>query len=793
MATDTDVFVQRTALIKADTVNPVTTSNLINSFTDREYDSVLYDDLLPKSFATTVRKVAHKLDQGDPDYHPDGLPVINFFDEPLTEQAAQPMFWIRNQNIDLDSCWWNIFSELGLGNNHTTPTDLNDSYWHRSLDDPDIDRIPADGYPLLSSRGVHAFFFDGKITAAGAVPYELVYPEWFTAHPEYIKTDAIVKKFGLDLKLDVLVPFRENENQRDIDNIWLGFFTSLLPGSRAEAEYSHKFFREVFKDLAFASTIAQSTSPCVEYALDAAGLYANDGALKGFINDEGVTLAQKKANNYYYEYKASTDPAVDLEKVFVFTDPKNQMSIEFTADEILIRKVRGNIRNVTQYGHSIETVVGKGMPFPEFIHFKDSLYPEDPTAVTPTFSSAELNDYDDNVTQLHIDAFEQDEGAFVPVYPVAWIATRMQKEPSKYSANHPWDSETATDLNFAEGLDYYEEIIVINPRVEYRGIYSTPHRSIRAYEAFHSGDTWETTDNPNFLRWSTGSSAYVPIDAGTSFTDSGGDEESSDAIVLPTIVSVTNQLRLKEREELIARSFSVITMSVVRTHTSWRDEILPVVMAIVTIVLVLTGLFNFAEGLKQAIAEKAFTGATKYLLKSYIGGKLFLAAADEIVEVLAKELGYELAGQIVAVITLAVTAKTLQDPTAAGDDMWLKLASNFDDSFVEISQERLEGIQEKSALLQAEQKVKMDKVEEQYEDLLLSEASLNNLRTYAFQFTDEPLSDLISRTIEDKNPGTKVYEFQEFRYTVYKSLDFKKTPMILTVEQTDEEYLNNLV
>jgi len=563
MSTDTDVYAQRTQLITEQVNNPVTLSVIADATGTLEFSDALFEQFLPASISRKARAIFKKFQENDPDYHPDSLPVITLFDDPGQTEEGYPLLWLRNKNIDLDSVWWNLHNETDIPYSNHRPTDLNDTYWHVDLDDPDIDRIPEDPPTLLSSRDFVAI---DEHVGVLAVPYEIVYPEWFKAHPEYVKTDAILQDLGIDLKVDILQPIRETENFRKIDNVLVGFFMGMLPQSRAQSEYLYQFFRHIFKNKAFQSALVKQTSPCVEYALSVDGLYSKTGEVKGFIYPGGTTLQNKKSQNYYYEYKASEDVSIDLNKIFRLDDSKTDMSLELSAEEVLIRKVRGSI--VSTAGASIEVVIGKGVPYPELIHFKGMVYPEDPT-IASVNDPADVEAYDTNVIQPHVDAFVLDTGGLVDIYPVAWIAIRKQKFAK---TSHAWDTESNTTLNNPKDIPYYEEIIIINPRVEYRSVYGEAHTTQRAYNAFYPGDAYETVDSPNIFTWNNGTEAFEETDIGTAFSEDEGDSESVSALVVPIMESPLHRLRLKELDEVVSSSLSTITISVERSHSNWLNE-----------------------------------------------------------------------------------------------------------------------------------------------------------------------------------------------------------------------------
>lgn len=790
MSTSTDVFAQRTPLFgeDADLVNPVDLAMKISLLSGEKFIDLLTEETLPNSFTATARKLSYNLSQGDTDYHPFGLPSVAFNITGVSTEDTYPVFWLRNQNIDLDSCWWNIYTEMGYGYNNN-PTNFNSSYWHRTIDDPDF---PDDATSTTSlADRFKARITDGAVssplTADAAVPYELDQPYQFHPHPEYVATDAILQTLGLDLKANMLDPLRENASHEDIDHVLFGFFTGLVPKSEEEGEYLHRFFRHAFENRAFTGSMAKTKSACVSNALKTEGFYNADGDNLGWINDDSISdVSDGKSKNYYYEYKASDDSGVDLEKLFDFTDPRDEMNLEFRCDDVIIRKVRGKMSNKDH--NDVVVTVGKGETFPEFTHFRKAVTPVDPDS-PGSFTPAVLEAYDQAVTQNHkfaLQDFDSDLG--VDKDPTAWIAFRQQKKFSTHNAHTTWDSETATTLNAASERDYIEEIIIVNPRVIYRGIYSAGFKTKAAYKVLHDTSATRSADNPSFKQYNQGDSAYVTVEVGTTFP---GDTGDSDALVIPTLDLIVDDMLLKKRELVIAGSMSTLNIAIVRTSTSWVDDVLKVVLFIVIVA------FAIIPG-GQAIAAELAAITTLSELVLWLSWKYVLftgieAISDELVSLLVDEFGLESVATLISVIIAVTAFKSIPSDPTKSTEFFMSLAANLDDSFMTITQGEFEDMSKDFEDTRNEIVQRQEALDEIEEDLLGSADPNLSLATMVFLLSDESPTEFFDRTIEDKNPGIKVLGSIETEISRFKLLDHTKPPIIATDELTNAEYLDQLV
>jgi hypothetical protein len=426
MATETDVFAQISRLFTEEPINPVQLALDISARNRGvKFDDVLFTQTLPSSVALQLVRVAQRLRENDPDYYPDGLPTLEF-NEGLEIENAEglPLFWLRNNNIDIDSCWWNIFTENG-GARNNRKTDFNDEYWHRDLDDPDIDRVPEEDFTLLSERFPEIKRDSDRtgVSYSGAyVPYEVVYPEWFKAHPEYVQLENVLSPLGISAK-SILDSFRESEDSDQVDAIMLGNFIGMLPRTREDALYIHEFFKYTFRKRAFASALPKLQSPCVTHALETEGFFSQYGDSLGWINKEGNNLSQLKNNNYYYEYRVFEDlpPFVDDINVFTYKDVNEEFRLGYDADQIIIRKVKGKFKKNASHGE-ISALAGKGSYFPEFTAFEQAVYPTDPTQESFPYTVAQLEAFDDNVLDIHQDEFKGEIGD-----PQVYISIKKQK------------------------------------------------------------------------------------------------------------------------------------------------------------------------------------------------------------------------------------------------------------------------------------------------------------------------------------------------------------------------------
>jgi len=647
MSTETDVFAQITPLITEEPINAVELALSISANSGQDFGRVVTNQTLPSSLSLKLLRVAERIKQNDPDYYPDTLPSIRYKTSlGRTDDQGLGLFWIRNQNIDIDSAWWNIFTERGLPYNNDA-TELNNEYWHRDLKDPDISRLPVDGEPLLSARPVPA-------DANEAVPYELVYPEWFTAHPEYVQLDEIWQDLGLDIK-SVLEGFRDSESNEDVDHIMIGNFAGLLPRTREDAIYTFNFFKRAFENVAFTSPTSKRISPCVQYALEQQGFSDKAGNVLGWINDEGTSLADFKNNNYYYEYEVIPYNLSDDTNVFTFRDSNVELRLGFDVKQLLVRKVKGRFKDGASHGE-VRALAGKGSHFPEFTRFGEAVYPTDPTQSSYPHSDTELENYDDAVLDIHDDFFDDRLVGLTSVDPQVYLTIQVQKDFStNVRGTHPWDFETETDLNAFNDSVYYEEIIIVDPRVKYQGIYSTGFKSQPAYKAFHRGLTetvfWESSDDDKIYKFDQGSSEYELRDIGDKFT---ADFEDSDALVLPISYEVAIQLRAKERDTLLQTSLAVLSISIVRRKQSRFSQILGAVLTVVAIVAAIAGFVQFGQALLGAttIAE-----VTSVLVTYYLYGEAISFISDEIIEILIEQLGIEAAAYVAIALSLYATTK----------------------------------------------------------------------------------------------------------------------------------------
>lgn len=782
MATETDVFAQINSLFPDPELvaSPVEIALVAETLGKRDFAKVLLEETNPKSLSVKSYRLAKKLEQEDPDFHPYGISTLTTYDN--QQFNALPLFWLRNQNIDIDSCWWNIFTETRAGyNNVSTP--YNDEFWRRDLRDPDINRIPGEDHILLSERL-------GKIDPREALPYEAVYPEWFTAHPEYVKTDKILQQLGIDIPT-LLDNYRESGSDKDIDHIMLGYFLPLLPLTDGMAEYTFKYFKEILKDKVFAAPLTKKTSPCVQYALDKDGLYTETGNLNSFLNLEGTTLSELKDNNYYYEYEFGARQAFTR-----FTDPRRQMSLEFNVDNIIVRKVKGRLPK--SWHNTIHVTVGKGAPIPEFTAYADVLYPTDPNQTSFPFTAQELEDYDNNVSEQYQKGFAS--SGFLNIDPVAYISFRRQKVfIDGYSPSEDWDLETTTDLNAATTKEYYEEIIIVNPRVEYRGIYGADHKSKVAWNLFHDGSEetdfevyWSTLDKNNIFRFDLGNNRYTKKTVGTRFI---GEFIDSDALVIPVLYPVVSKLRLKDREEVVSRSLSILSLAIVRRKVSKLKKLVGILIVIFVIVFIfIPQTIAVLEGLTAAAANGTLL---TYVATVYVQTQIIGFVSDEFINLLVNELGIEAAGYIVFAITAFVGFKQLGNSQyLEGIEFlptMLKLTSNIEDSYQREISEGLKDIQKKQDLFNQEYEESLDALEAIQKELLPDPNLALTREIYMYNFTTETPSEFFNRTVGTKNPGIGEPSFAKEHVARMLRLSHKEQPAIVTEELSDKDYFKLLI
>lgn len=795
-----DVFAQRSPLLgeDADILNPVDLANKIGLLSGEKFIDLLTYETFPDSFTRAVRYITNNLEDNNPDYHPEGLSklkVSGILGGPTWNTL--PVFWLRNQNIDLDSCWWGYFTEAGFDYNNL-PTSLNDPFWLRDLNDENIDRTPT-GTSVY--QRMKALKDSGDITtlneyntADKAVPYEARYPQWFTAHNEYEKTDAILKELGIDLKGGILEPMRENPDHEDIDHVMFGFFNSLIPTSPEEGEYLFRFFREMFRFDALVGTGTfgtKRTSPCVTHARKADGLYRVSGSNAGWCDETGSTLSQHKANNYYYEYSAQDSPFVDLNNIFTFEDSKEEMNLEFEAKNVIIRKVRGTHRSLRH--NQVSVTVGKGATFPEFTHFDEVMYLEDPTGGT-TLSAAHRQAYADNVIEPHRNLLKglSANGDLIDFdFEVdTWVCFRMQKTfgSQDHSPRHVWDVESISGLNYQSGVDYYEEIIIINPRTEYRSVYNSSSKSKRAESIFHDNSFVRALSNPVFFVYKINTNSWVSIQEGPGFV---GNSDKADALVVPLVADIVDGMLLKHRETVIARSMSVLTIAIIETHSSLFDDVFKAVVFIAVVVFaIIPGAQVFAA---QLATITTLTELVTFVAVKYVTLKGISEISDVIIEFLVDELGFEVAGLVIGLLVAYATFQGLAADPSGATDLYLQLAANFDDSFVELTNEAIVGLQEDFQAFQDETTRRLDDLKDIENNLLGDVDPTVALATKIYLLTDESPTEFFNRTIEDKNPGIKVIEGLESEITRFKLLDHRKDPILVSEDISDADYLDKLV
>jgi hypothetical protein len=811
MSTETDVFAQITPLITDETISPVElalAAEALNGAGANIFGKILLEELSPQAIASKTFRVATKLRQNDPDYHPYGLPSITYFDGRVEE--GLPTFWLRNQNIDINSCWWNIFTENGGAYNNRR-TSLNDDYWIRDLDDPDIDRVPGENFTLLSERFPEirrSSDRTGFTSAEPYIPHELVYPEWFKAHPEYVKTDKILQdELGIDAA-NLIGAIRDGESSDDVDHMLLGYYLPLLPLNDGSAQYSFNFFKDIAKDKAFSNstTSQKQTSPCIQYALDKNGLYKESGNRVPYLNNEGNTLGQIKNNNYYWE--SWVVPPIlwgSPETIFKYVDPRDEMNLEFTCQGFLVRKVKGRLQD--SYHNKVICTVGKGLPlFPEFTAYADVLYPTDPTQSTFPYTAQQLEAYDDNVSKVYQNNLKNLSSGFISIDPPAYISFMRQKVfRDGVDGFEDWDFETTTDLNSQNNSVYYEEIIIINPRIEYRGIYGAAFKSKKAYKLFHdgrnyegdSGVYWKTLDKNRIYRFWESRNLYQQETSGRSFNnaDEENDFEESDALIIPLTYGALYRLYLKDREEVVTRALCLLTIAIVRRRVSSLKKVVAALIIIFIIVsIVIPGAQAFTKELAAAYAKGELF---KFLAIKYLEYKGYELIADEIVELLVDKFGFDLAGQIIAVITVYATFKVMKDPTLlTGDDFldhMLKMTANFDDSYGRAVSDEVSKIREEDQALQEEAKTKIDEIRE-IESMLVDPNPNFQAELLVYNIVDESPGEFYNRTIENKNPGVELFDYAKNYLARYKTIIYDELPAIHDSEGLDEEdYLDQLI
>lgn len=779
MSTETDVFAQRTALFTDEdsVLNPVELANKIHLFSKEPFIDLLTYETLPGSFTRAVRKVSNNLNRGDANYHPHGLPHVKVSG---LSWDTYPIFWLRNQNIDLDSAWWGIFTEMGWSYNNN-PTAFNDEYWRKDLNN--LAHIPEDNFTKLSEIPVIQNTIAAWKDPRDAVPIEIKHANWFKAHPEYVKTQAIMSEFGIDVKKDILDNFRQDPSHENFDHIMFGFFTSLVPRTQEEGEYLYRFFREMFKDKAWASPKAILHSPCVVSALKSEGFYNDSGSNLGWINETSSDLSTQKALNYHYQYSAISD-GVDVSKLYEYVDPKNEMSLELNCDDVIIRKIAGT-KNNKRHG-DVDVVLGKGAYFPEFTHFGAAVYPDNPRKTSYSLSNAQLKAYDNNVLNIHEYLMTKEE--VTNKDPTAWICIRCYKDFRTHSAQHDWDRETQTTLNENWNGPYIEEIILINPRIEYRGIYGAAHKSPRTYKTLKDNSYTESLDSPYVMKFNQGLSRYVEKKVGSNWT---AEQEDTDSLVVPLVPIILNQMILKRRELVIAFSMSVLSLAIVRTKTSWMDDLLKIAMIIAIVILVVVpgGQALLGElATISTLTELAVWVAVKYI--TFQGIELI---TEEIAEFLVDELGFEVAAQFLTIVVAVVTFKATTGDPSALTDQFLSLATNFSDEYVSLTQAEVQSGLEDLQAFGERTEGKLEELQEISDNLLGDVSPEVTLATKIYLLNSETPSEFFNRTIEDKNPGIKTLEMIESEITRFKLLDHTKPPIIAGDEPDDDEFLDQMV
>ena len=123
----------------------------------------------------------------------------------------------------------------------------------------------------------------------------------------------------------------------------------------------------------------------------------------------------------------------------------------------------------------------------------------------------------------------------------------------------------------------------------------------------------------------------------------------------------------------------------------------------------------------------------------------------------------------------------------------LKLAQGFDDEYVrytaELTQDNLDTFEER----EGENLQKFQDLKEEYGDLLAAEDPNFSIETLIYFIKNETPDELVARTIENKNPGVMTKDLIESEISRFKWLSHEETPIIVTDEPTDDEYLENLV
>jgi hypothetical protein len=785
--TDIDVFVQRLQLLQEQLIDPVSLALAAETEAGFDFGTVLTEDTLPNSLLIIARRMTRRLEQNNPDYHPFGLPKLSSPIPGIGTRDTLPVFWLRNQNIDLNSCWWNIFTENDVSYT-TSPTDFNDDYWVRDLDDPDIDRIPDENFTLLSERFPEATREFRGGDSYPFVPYELVYPEWFKAHPEYVKTTAIIEEFGLDVD-DLIYAIRDNEDQDQVDHSIFGFFNSLQPKTEQEGFYLYEYFREVFKDVAFNQPLSKKQSRCVTFALDKNGFYDKEGKNVGWINPEGANLSQLKNNNYYYEKRFLTETSINftntLEPILEFTDPREELKLELLVEDVIIRKVRGNIKDLRH--NDVRVLVVRGSTeFPEFNNFGQAVYPTNPTVSTYPFSAAQLEAYDDNVLDLHEFSYE---GSFFGD-PDAAVVIQCQKKFSSHFSKHPWDTETATTLNRDSDDDYYEEIIILNPRSKFKGIYSENHKSPPPFKALsppEEEDFFIASDDDKVWKFDRSSGRYVL----KNFSGTGliGEPQDAAGLVIPLLEKPLNSLLLKRREEVVGKSLSLLTMSIIKTKTSTFDKLFEAFVFGVSLYFAFTG----TAGFLSTLANQGYKEAFKQLVRSYIKAKIIEEIAEEVIEFAAEEFGIEFAGQLATVATLYSTYTAITTPTnLLPDDELFLLTSQLNNEFIEYTTNEIETNIEQAQEFQEAGYEKIEEIKKLEENAIGYADPENSRRILRYAFVEETPTEFFRRTTEIPNPGIDVFDLISTSISRWKRLSHEETPIIVAEDVNTLEELNVL-
>jgi hypothetical protein len=687
------------------------------------------------------------------------------------------MFWIRRDNLDIDSAWWNYENETGLNfrrDDKVSPA--NNDYWIRDYNDPDIDRIPDEEDPefkLLSERPeVEQVLRDANNNLRAAVPYELVYPEWFKLHPEFILVRDTLKDFNLDIQENVLRNIRDSDDNRKVDHLIIGFFQGLLPQSNGEAEYLFKFFRELFKDKAFVNILPKSTSPCVTYATDPEGFYGkrlvaeSDPFLGSIVS--ATNLADLKNKSYYYEYSAKTDSSVNLNNLFRFVDPLGKVRIDLEAKDIIIRKVVGSLPR----GKVIDVTVGKGSLLPEFTYFGEVPYPVDPNQ-TNIPSTPELLAWNTEILDDHIRLFGGIQNIFGENWaerPQTYIAIRMQK--SRLTRFDSWDNGATT---IPGTTPYYEEIIIVDPRMEYRGTYSEDFKTPSPFLIFYDYEYPKIFDDPDIFIY--GSGEFIKYEnfgyAGTRFQ---GKKEEADALAIPVLENVLSTMIFKTKEETLAKSFCLFVISIQVTEVEWYES--EEFFQLLQIGFFIANLFTAG----------AFTSVQAFIEAVLVTAILTLAAgaiASELIELLVEEFGFEVAGIIAAIVTIIAVYFRIKLPTDVSKqtELALQVASNFTDSYVDISNADIQ-LQNEQFKEESEKRfADYEELKEEVDALMGADPNIS-ATTFIFSPPEETPSEFFNRVIGNLNPGADLYKIIESEVTRFKRITHTGLPEIAIDEPT---------